>query len=497
MAKDKAQSWFQQIPIEIYIFPILFILGLGTLPLLGPDEPRYAQVAREMFERNDWITPTLGGFHWFEKPALLYWLQIVNYYIFGVNEFAARFGSALFGLLTVFAVYLLYRKTVEDESYADWAFIITASCLGLIVFSRAATFDIILTFPITAALVCFFLAQSSKFKVQSLKFLAGFYFFIGVALLAKGLIGAVLPFGIIFWYFVAARKLPSKNFLVSLLWGGFVTSAVAATWYLPMYLRHGWEFIDEFFVQHHFARYTSNKYAHPEPFWFFWVILPALTLPWLPFFLAAIWKTISRKGKQAQSLEEGTPPLQDIRIFAFVWVLVPVVFFSFSGSKLPGYILPALPAALILAAEQVKRFTNAQKTRALIVRVTAWVILIGIFIAAEVLPATDFVKKDTKKYLVQTAAEQGYKTEKVLNLHDISHSLEFYAANRLARTPEGRQIKFEGVGEIAQYLRKNNEQKALVIVPLEYEYQLKEAVLLQTNKITDNGAFALFAVELR
>src|SRR3954471_4931047 len=87
----------------------VYFYGL-SMPLVGPDEPRYAQVAREMFERGDWITPTLGGFDWFEKPALLYWLQIVAYKIFGVTEFAARFGSALFGLGTVFSLWILGRK---------------------------------------------------------------------------------------------------------------------------------------------------------------------------------------------------------------------------------------------------------------------------------------------------------------------------------------------------------------------------------------------------
>src|SRR5215218_2261081 len=89
--------------ISIYFF------GL-TVPLLGPDEPRYSAVAREMFERGDWVTPTLGGFDWFEKPALLYWLQIAAYKLFGVSEFSARFGSAVFGLGTVLSLWILGRK---------------------------------------------------------------------------------------------------------------------------------------------------------------------------------------------------------------------------------------------------------------------------------------------------------------------------------------------------------------------------------------------------
>src|SRR5688572_14712560 len=92
---------------------LLYMFGL-TIPLVGPDEARYAQVAREMFERGDWITPTLGGYNWFEKPAMLYWLQIASYHIFGVSEFAARFGSAFFGLATVGCLWLLGRSIDKD-----------------------------------------------------------------------------------------------------------------------------------------------------------------------------------------------------------------------------------------------------------------------------------------------------------------------------------------------------------------------------------------------
>src|SRR5215204_2106906 len=108
--RKSAIVWIAFISVTI----LVYFFGL-TMPLVGPDEPRYAQVAREMFERADWITPTLGGFNWFEKPALLYWLQIASYNVFGVSEFAARFGSALFGLGTVASLWLL-GKHVERNA---------------------------------------------------------------------------------------------------------------------------------------------------------------------------------------------------------------------------------------------------------------------------------------------------------------------------------------------------------------------------------------------
>src|SRR6476620_5127628 len=134
---------------------IVYFYGL-TIPLVGPDEPRYAQVAREMFERGDWVTPTLGGYTWFEKPALLYWLEIASYHMFGVSEFSARFGSAVFGLGTVVALWMIGKKAKGTE-FANWTALTAASSIGLVVFSRGASFDIILTFPITAALAGFFM----------------------------------------------------------------------------------------------------------------------------------------------------------------------------------------------------------------------------------------------------------------------------------------------------------------------------------------------------
>src|SRR4029453_7837048 len=176
----------------------VYFAGL-TIPLVGPDEPRYAQVAREMFDRGDWITPTLGGINWFEKPALLYWLKIAAYNLFGVSEFLARLGSALFGLGTHASLWILGRHVDRSatnneprstNNLANWLALIAASSVGIIAFAHGASFDIILTFPITAALVSFFIYDLRK----SIGWLASFYFFIGLALLAKGLVGIVFPF---------------------------------------------------------------------------------------------------------------------------------------------------------------------------------------------------------------------------------------------------------------------------------------------------------------
>ena len=508
---------------------IIFIYFFGlTVPLLGPDEPRYSQIAREMFERGDPITPKLGNFDWFEKPALLYWLQIASYKIFGVSEFSARFGSAIFGLGTVLSLWILGKWVQSPKSkvqsqendlaanneqrttnnFANWLALIAASSIGLLVFSRGASFDIILTFPITASLVAFFIFDQKSNKKSGFTFYLlpfTFYLFIGISLIAKGLIGAVFPFAIAAFYYLLSWKLPSKIFIVSLIWGTILITLVASVWYLPMYLENGWKFIDEFFIQHHFQRYVSDKYQHPQPFWFFWLVLPLMTIPWLPFFFASIWdffkvqspSTLQSPKSEVQS-RKTVPRFRvsasPLRLFAFAWLLVPLVFFSVSGSKLPGYILPALPAALILTAEYVYKFVQKSERHKIGVQILAFLTFAVVAILLQfVVPK--FAYADSTKGLMQAANERGLTTEKVLNLHTISHNAEFYAAGRLIRTDDGKLKKFLGVSEIVEQIKRGNDKRVLVLVPHEYLNELTTSDLVEAEVLEKNGELAIVSVK--
>lgn len=553
---DSRHFWtfFAVLTVFVYFF------GLNV-PLLGPDEPRYAQVAREMYERGDWVTPTLGGFNWFEKPALLYWLQIVSYNLFGVSEFSARLGSAFFGLGTIAALWILGRRLATEyaesfsedkssqkipvpsvaEDFANWLALIAATSLGLIVFARGASFDIILTFPITATMVAFYVFDSSdraniirRNRAKNPPATAGgtdvpasarnnayfplfaFYFFIGVALLAKGLVGIVFPFAIVALYYVLSRRFPSRVFLLSLVWGTALSVAVAAIWYLPMYLKHGWEFIDEFFIQHHFQRYTSNKYLHPQPFHFFFWVLPLMTLPWLPFFIAAIWRIIKsvfyhrgteaqRKDRSADSQAQNhevtpTPPLlhssNPLLLYSLAWMLVPLVFFSFSGSKLPGYIMPALPPTVVLTTLYLVGFVGKKERRAYWIKALAlatFVIVIGIL--AFILPrAADM---DSVKGLLASADERGFRNEKLLGFITVSHNAEFYAQGRLIRDADGKQKRLINTGEVRAEVEKTETKSALVITPLEHLRHIVNSPELASEVISDNGEYALVHVTPR
>lgn len=503
MTKDSNRSvWpgtriFWLMAAAFVVFTYLF--GL-TMPLVGPDEPRYAQVAREMFERGDWITPTLGGYHWFEKPALLYWLQFASYSLFGVSEFAARFGSALFGLGTIACMWFFGRAAETGRSvvrFADLLALMAASSIGIIVFSRGASFDIILTFPLTAALVSYFLYDRGEAAgtVKPLP-LTLFYFFIGVALLAKGLVGIVFPFAIVAFYHFLAWKMPSRTAILSLFWGTALAIVVAGSWYLPMYLKHGLPFIDEFFVQHHFQRYTSNKYFHPQPFYFFLWVLPLMTIPWLPFFLAGLYssaKQLFGLGRESKS-DEGSRQLGDrpLLLFAFAWLLVPLAFFSFSGSKLPGYILPALPPCVLLAALYVQSFVGTDRRRAVLIVAVAGLTFATI-IALLLTAVPSYADNDSVKRLIAEADARGFSGAEVLSQHAISHNAEFYAAGRLLRTEDGKQQRLYSPAEILNEIRRRKGDTVLVLVPNEWAHQTLESPLLSAELIARNSENSLIA----
>lgn len=499
-----------------FITIFVYFFGL-TFPFVGPDEPRYAQVAREMVDRGDWITPTLGGFPWFEKPPLLYWLAIVSYKLFGVSEFAARFGPALCGLGTVACLWILGRsvsKEPEENDFANWLTLVGASTLGIIVFSHAASTDIVVTFPMTAALISYFIfdhrsrlggdtGSSEKRHVFLPLFL--FYFFIGLALLAKGLIGLVFPFAIVALYHLLSRKFPSRRFLTSLIWGIAMSVAIACVWYLPMYMRHGDTFIDEFIVQHHFQRFTSNKYEHPQPIYFYIWVLPLMTLPWLPFFLTSIWKIGKRlfHHRDTKGTKEGSGNTQHLLhssspllLFLLAWLLVPLTFFSFSGSKLPGYILPTVPAAIILTAIFVFHLVQrSNKWRAAIMLTAAATFCAVILVSIFAVPR--YAGPETVKHLLESAKSEGYPINRVLGFQAVSHNAEFYAAGRLLRDENGKQRQLEDVSRLVNAITAENGQSVVVLVPLGSLSQLMTDKRISITVIEDNGDLAIALVKLR
>jgi 4-amino-4-deoxy-L-arabinose transferase-like glycosyltransferase len=457
----------KRVYIFLFIIVIAFYLyGLGKLPLLGPDEPRYAQVAREMLLNRDLITPTLGGHTWFEKPALLYWMIAASFKVFGVSEWSARLGPALCGVLTIVAVWCVAREV--DRGF--WSLIVTASCLGLIVFSRAVSFDVVVTMTTTWALAFFVLHELPATKRKRL-LLVGFYSFVGLSLLAKGLVGIVIPFGVVGFYFLLRSFLgafaPLREKLFSLIWGIPLALAVSAIWYGPVIARHGWVFIDEFFVQHHFARFLSNKYHHPQPIYFYPVIILMLALPWTVPLIIALTKV---RGWDWRG--------DVVRVFSLAWLLFPIVFFSFSGSKLPGYILPAVPAAALLVAD---RLGNSKWPLA-IAGATSVLVLIALNFAA-----APYANRESVRDLLTLADARGYADARVLAQRSDDRSAEFYAHGRVIYGANGEPVTFD---EVSVDQARAWGGKFVVFIPVQHVEKFRGAHGIEI--IGDNGKTAVF-----
>ena len=180
----------------------LFFYGMGQFGLIGADEPRYAQVAREMLERHDWITPVLGGHAWLEKPPLYYWQAMLAYSLFGVSDVAARIPAAIDATLLVIAVYLFFRKFRRGVEVD--AALITASCAGVIGYARAASMDMALAATFSIGMLAWWAWRESEQRI----YLALFYACMALGMLAKGPVAPFLAAAVIVVFALAARESP-------------------------------------------------------------------------------------------------------------------------------------------------------------------------------------------------------------------------------------------------------------------------------------------------
>jgi 4-amino-4-deoxy-L-arabinose transferase-like glycosyltransferase len=311
-----------------------FLWKLTAFGLIGADEPRYAQVAREMLARHNWVTPTLGGIPWLEKPPLYYWQAMVGYRLFGVSDWAARLPSAFDAFLLVLAVYWFLRR-FRPGLELDGALIL-ATTAGIAGFARAASTDM----PLTAIFSIATLAWYAWFESGEKKYLAAFYAFLGLAMLAKGPVAPVLAVAVILIFAALQRN---ARIVYKTLWipGILLGCAVALPWYVLVQLRNP-QFFHEFIVEHNLARFGTNLYHHPEPFWYY---VPVTLLGWVP------WSILAIAALVAAVRQLRNPAGDTLRSFLLIWIGMIVIFFSISQSKLPGYVLPAIPAGAILVAE--------------------------------------------------------------------------------------------------------------------------------------------------
>ncbi|MGO9124217.1 MAG: ArnT family glycosyltransferase [Terriglobales bacterium] len=326
----------------------LFFYGLSYFGLLGADEPRYAQVAREMLARHDWITPTLGGRAWLEKPPLYYWQAMLAYRVFGVSDWAARLPSAVDATFMVIAIYLFFRR-FRPQARLDAA-LMTVSAAGVIGFARAASMDMALAATFTIALLAWYAWHQSGAQA----YLCLAYVFLALGMLAKGPVAPLLAAVIVAIFALAQGDYGILRRTLSIP-GILLFCLIALPWYVAVQLRDH-DFFHAFILQHNLERFSSNLYHHRQPFWYYIPVVLLALLPWTVFIVAAVTENVrvwwSERREMLQS-EDGNEDA--LNVFLLIWLFVPILFFSVSQSKLPGYILPTLPAGTLLLAEYVRR----------------------------------------------------------------------------------------------------------------------------------------------
>jgi 4-amino-4-deoxy-L-arabinose transferase-like glycosyltransferase len=359
----------------------LFLYGLGQFGLIGADEPRYAQVAREMLERHDWVTPVLGGRPWLEKPPLYYWQAMLAYKIFGVSDWAARLPSAFDASFLVLAVYFFLRR-FRPGSEVDGA-LITASSAGIVGYAHAASMDMALAAAFTIGILGWWAWRQSGERV----YLAVFYGCMALGMLAKGPIAPFLALLVIILYAAAIREFRQ---ILKTLWvpGILLFCVIALPWYFAVQARNP-SFFREFILEHNLGRFSKNIYHHTEPFWYYLPVTALAMLPWTVFVIAAFVQPIRLWWARRTTVDVAKDDLEfQFSIFACCWLIVPVVFFSISQSKLPGYVLPAIPAGALLLVEYLRQRLMQKDLTQRDASVAKWLaVLHALLAAAPIVPA--------------------------------------------------------------------------------------------------------------
>jgi 4-amino-4-deoxy-L-arabinose transferase-like glycosyltransferase len=316
-----------------------------------PDEARYAEIPREMLASRDFVTPRLNGVPYFEKPPLLYWVNAASLSVFGPTPWAARLPTRVAGLGTVLLIIWGVASSSTFEAGIAAGIFYLASPLGF-AFSRVNLTDGLLTFFFAATLLAarqtFVAADTGR---PTLGWSAATGLMAAGAFLTKGLVGVVLPGGILLlWCLVTGRWRPLTSLVLAP--APFVFLAAAAPWCIAVERRHP-GFAHFFFIHEHLQRFATPSAHRAGPIYYFVGIFIAGFLPALPFFFSAL--TARRITRARREDREG--------LLFFLWFAVVFVFFSVSSSKLPPYLLPAIPAAGALAARSVGTSASARLWR--------------------------------------------------------------------------------------------------------------------------------------
>jgi 4-amino-4-deoxy-L-arabinose transferase-like glycosyltransferase len=369
------------------LYGLMPYFGGSQLGLVGADEPRYAQIAREMLAAHSTdchevhariaphslrpndihasyeclmggtVTPILYGKPWLEKPALYYWRAMGFYKEFGVSDWSARLPSASATLALIILAFLHLRR-FRPGGHLDAALIMVSS-VAIVAFARGASTDMQLAAPFSIGMLGWYAWYETGKKF----WLFDLYFFGAAATLAKGPVAPFLAFCIILLFLGLRREWSA---LRRTIWipGVLLYLAMVLPWYIAVQRRNP-TFFHEFFYEHNVERFATDLYRHHQPFYYYAVVLVVGLLPWTALSFRALvdglqtsiaeWKARFTPRRYVGHVRAGDAFPE----FLVLWALFPIVFFSFSGSKLPGYILPSIPPLAILTGDYLFRIRRA------------------------------------------------------------------------------------------------------------------------------------------
>ncbi|MEI2511560.1 glycosyltransferase family 39 protein [Acinetobacter soli] len=359
-------SWLRTSPIKLGLISVWLFVCATVRFLSIPDEGRYADISRHMFESGDWLVPRLDSLPFIHKPPMLHWLSSIAMHIFGVHVWVVRLVTVLAASLLLIGTYLFVRKYLSQK-IAELSILMMATNLLFFGSSQYVNHDLLLATGITLSVFC--LVDFSLCNRKAMLFLG--YFFAASAFLTKGLIGILIPGMILLPWLLYTRqykRIPAFFNPFALLF----LAALTLPWLYQMQQIYP-DFLHYFFIDQQFNRFHSNQFNNKQSWFFYLVILLVSLLPWL--------LTLRWTGLRTMLQQQRLNPIGQLLIW---WLVSVVIFFSIPPSKLAGYILPALTPLIILCAVAFEKSTlnTLQLTRMQKYAPAAFVCLLGFVLAA-------------------------------------------------------------------------------------------------------------------
>lgn len=352
---DRSSPQSVHLVLLFFLSGLLFFVGLGSMGLTDRDEGRNAEAGREMFASGDLVTPTFNGELRVAKPVFVYWLMTLSYQVFGVNEFAARAPSALFGVALILMQYLFLSR-FRGPTVGLFGALMLLLNIEILALGRMAITDSVLIFFTTFSLYSFWLGMHENGPGRH--WIWGFYIGMALATLTKGPVGFAVPLITALLYLITTRQWQIFWQRGAPIAGTLLFVLLAGPWYTAMFLLHGDAYSSQAKV-HTVGRFLAPMEGHGVGWWFYFPVLLLGFYPWSSFLPAALYRAYATWRESPVLLQErnGSPGTtepagagHELDWFAGLWVVGVFIFFSLSSTRLPHYIGPLFPACALLTA---------------------------------------------------------------------------------------------------------------------------------------------------